>query len=292
MEAKEDAMHRPLGISRFLVTLGTLAGALVAAPGDAHAYRYSCGHMQDFETDCDPACCASRLYYTDNQIDLFDSEMRWGGNQRVRRFADANVWASDWEEDASPFVGEDYVYIDNADVYAFSSHGSAPTKDGKQVFSTTMCQRGASPECRARSSRMRLGEQPGQGYAYPHPGTTRFLLLATCRSVHTRPHEQWGDVLSLGLDLVMGYRFDTWDTLHTEDVLADLADEAFIETHYLKASWFWATQDFWVNDIASVVSSGTNRDNASRRRDRLRATSPRRTTSAVMINFAHAHHQG
>ena len=270
---------------------GPLAVAVVAAlgaPAPARAMTYSCAHRQSFGSDgCDPVCDASHLFYSDNQIDLFSSAMRSAGHTRVHRFADDNVWESDWRDDADGY--DDDYYVDNAEVYAYSSHGNRTYVNGQQQYMTPMCWGTEEGACNVTSADIHFGELSGP-HAVPSPGSLRFLLLATCYSVHTRPNEQWGANLAEGLEMVFGYQFTSMDTLLTEDVLADFAEEAFIAHNRLKATWMWAAEDFWVNDIPAVITADETGIKARERLRQMRATAPRRNETAPVR--AWTWHQG
>jgi hypothetical protein len=230
------------------------------------AFRYSGAHINDWGS-CDSSCStAGSLSYTDDQINGFDSRMAAHGHIRMHRFSNTSVWASDYTEDG--LGGQDNLYSDDSDLVAFSGHGSAFASSTGQAFSAPMCKQGSASSCRYYSANSRFGERAGT-YASPNPGRTRWLMWLTCYSVDTAPHEQWGAALWQGLEYVMGYRGTSADSSTTDEVPGDWVDEAIGGSRGFKSAWFWAIEDWWVNDTGAVLSTGPDAATSSSRRDNL-----------------------
>ncbi|WP_394824751.1 DUF6345 domain-containing protein [Pendulispora albinea] len=265
--------------------------AALALPGTANALTAGGGAMTSW-SGCE--CNAGSLTYTDDQISLWLSEMQDLGATKKFFFVN-DSWASDLIEDKLE-GGDDRSYGDKVDFYAHSSHGNAPTDgNGRQTFTTPMCQGGLAKSCSFDANQSRMGEAAGSGqstYASPYPGNARWWLFFTCFSVHDKPNEQWSQTLARGGDAVLGYRGTSADAWTTDEVGRDLADALFDDGDTLKGGWFWAAEDWAINDVASIVASGNTRDNAIWRRDHLRASSARRTSSSNHTWFAWAWHEG
>ncbi|WP_394843355.1 DUF6345 domain-containing protein [Pendulispora brunnea] len=264
-------------------------------PGTAKALEVA-GEAMTSWSGCD--CSAGSLKYTDDQISYLISEMQDLGHQKKFFYKNTSSYSLDLIEDSLP-NGYDAGYADGVDLFALSSHGGAPNdSNGKQTFSTPMCKSGsasASSSCHFDANQSRMGEAAGPGqsqYATPHPGQARWWVFFTCYSVHTKPNEQWGQTLAHGGDTVLGYRGTSADSFTTDEVGEDLVDAVFDDGDTLKGGWFWAAEDWAVDDVASMVASGKTRDAAIYRRDKAVANWERRGSDSHHGWFAWAWHEG
>lgn len=218
-------------------------------------------------------CSGSSLSYTDNQIKMFSNKMQDLGHSKQFMFANSNTWAADVTEDRD-FGGIDYGYGDKVAMFAFSGHGSAPNDgSGNQTFRVPFCKASGAPSCEFDAANARLGESSGY-YASPHPGASRYSMWLTCYSVHTDPIGQWAQTMRQGHDYVMGYRGTSADSLTTDEVPRDWAKKAMraSDPWRFKSAWFWAIEDWWVNDTGAVVANGSTEDQAKNRRNNYRRT--------------------
>lgn len=250
---------------KYSLFLGAMLVAFGAA-APARAFTYSCGSMENWQ-GC--SCSNDPLNYAHDQIDLFISGMSSVGHTNNHWYQDTNTWASDLVEDG--LGGEDHIFTDPHRLYAYSGHGTAFTHDGIQRYRAGLCWAGTSASCRWQSDDAFFGERTGP-YSTPNYGNLMYLLLATCRSVHTEPDEQWGSMLYYGGEQVWGYRYDSADSTFTKGVLRDFAQRAWNGNHgTFKSAWFWAAEDPFINDIASMVASGLTEADAVYRRDHMTA---------------------
>lgn len=282
---------------RFVSLVVSLSGLLLLGGGDAFAISYTLNYMDSW-SGCDAGCNqASSLSYTDDQINYLDSVLSGLGHTKKRKYSNLNVWAGDLIEDKD-FNGADYYLSDDSDLYAFSGHGRGLSDDSAaennaygQTASFPYCKAGSSTSCTLDVERSRMGERTS-AYATPHQGSMRYMLFFTCFSVDTKPIEQWAQTFWYGTDYVMGYRGLSVDSSYTDEVGGDWADEVFDESETLKAAWFWAIEDWWIDDVGALISGGTTSSAAINRRDNMTKTWARRPNSDVHIYFSSAHHQG
>lgn len=262
---------------------------LTQVPGAAQAFSYSGAYITTW-SGCDSDCSgASALTYTDDQINDFDSRMASYGHTRKRKLANASVWASDYVEDG--LGGQDHLYTDDSDVVAYSGHGSAPTVSSSQIFQAPMCRAGSASSCRYDSRNSRFGERSG-GFATPNPGNTRWMLWFTCYSVHTSPNQQWDQAMYRGLEYVMGYRGLSADSSTTTEVPGDWVGEAIGGSSSFKSAWFWAIEDWWVDDTGAVVAAGNTEADAINRRENLTRNWARRAGDHYGTYYAWSWHEG
>ena len=259
-----------------------------AAPAQAH--DYGTAYLTNWG-GCDALCAGQNsLSYTDDQIQMFESEMNDAGHSRTHGYVNGTTWASDLVEDAV-FGGDDRWFSDDGQVYAFSGHGGCSGSGWSQTFSIPMCRAGSVASCNYNAEHSRLGESLGT-YATPSPGEMRWLILATCHSVDSAPYGQWSQVLTQGLDLVMGYRGVSADSECTDEVLEDLVGESFDSSVDFKPGWFWAIEDWWIDDTAGIVASGASSLDATTRRDHLDQNSLPRNPYVNHNWIAWAYHEG
>jgi len=218
-------------------------------------------------------CSGNGLSYTDNQINMFSNKMTSLGHTKSFKFSNQNTWSADVTEDRD-FNGIDWLYGDGVTMFAFSGHGSAGTdSSGHQTFTAPFCKASGSASCEFSAERARLGEKVGY-YAAPHTGNLRYMMWLTCYSVHTDPMYQWSQTMNIGLDYVMGYRGTSADSLTTDEVPRDWAKKAMRSSDpwRFKKAWFWAIEDWWVNDTGSLIASGKTENEAIDRRNKYRRT--------------------
>jgi len=159
-----------------------------------------------------------------------------------------------------------------------------------------MCHTANGPStCTLDVEHTRLGERSGY-YATPNNGDLRWMIWGTCYSVDTLPGEQWGQTLARGPDAVMGYRGLSADSSYTDEVAEDFAEEAWGANDTIKASWFYAVEDWWIDDVGSLivpsrVVGGTGAD-AMSARDNLKRTWARRAATQDAAFLASAFHSG
>jgi len=260
----------------------------VAMPQLAHAGGYTLNYMTNY-SGCDAGCGASSLSYTDDQVDQLGSALNGYGHTLLHKFGNGNTWASDMVEDGLG-GGQDHLFSDNGFLYAFSGHGGASTDSGGQTFFAPYCKKGVSSSCTMQSNNARQGEQSGPWAT--NPGKMKYLIWATCFSVHSAPNNQWDQTMRYGTEVIFGYRGTSADSWTTDEVLGDFADAAFGDNDKLRAAWFWAIEDWWVDDTGAMLASGTNVNEAINRRANLRASSPRRAAGAIHTWFAWSWHEG
>lgn len=58
----------------------------------------------------------------------------------------------------------------------------------------------------------------------------------------------------------------------------------------IKDAWFWAVEDWWIDDVGGIVSSGTTSSFANTRRETLTKHLLRRATHEVHTYFSFAYH--
>lgn len=276
-----------MSATRFKVISGmcVLAGLLLA-PTKVHAINYTANYMTSW-SGCE--CSANSLSYTDDQINMFDSEMSSLGHSLEQKYVNGSVWASDLVEDRG-FAGQDYLYSDDSVFFAFAGHGAAPGSD--QTFIVPTCHAGSADSCEYDSQQSRLGEKASTYYATPNPGLMRYMMWLTCFSVDVQPNEQWGQTFRHGLDYIMGYRGTSADSENTDEVPEDFAQEAFYYNNTFKSSWFYAVEDWWVDDTGSLISAGTTEGSAIYRRDYLTRFTAPRSASEVHEFSAWSYHAG
>ena len=283
-----DPINTILQRGALLLSLFATYGITVGTPATALAsVTYGTSYMNDW-TGCE--CSGSSLTYTDDQITMLRSELASGNHTADFFFANSTVWASDLLEDKD-FGGEDNLYGDNVDLFAFSGHGGATTNTWGQEYIAPFCDGGSSNTCLFKAETARFGERSGP-YSTPHPGNLRYLILATCESVHTAPNDQWIQSFWYGLDAVMGYRGLSADSYTTDEVLADFASTSFNGSTDLKAGWFWAIEDWWVNDTGSIIVSGSSAAEASTRLNNIDAGWARRDPAIIHTYVDWAWHEG
>lgn len=267
------------------------AAALVSlSASPAFAYQFVAESMETWN-GCDYGCAGqTKLNYTDDQIRMFTDAMNDAGWGRASWWRNQDVWGTDTREDWHP-GGQDNVYVDPYTMYIYSGHGEA-TNGTSQTFVAPMCHASIAEEfaCRARSSKIRLGERTGLYAA--SSGNIRYLIYATCFSVHTQPNKQWEGQLRYGGDMIFGYRGLSADSEYTDEVPADFAWEAFDDDDRFKASWFWAIEDWWVDDTGSLITAGVNLANATHRRDQMRNYWARRPNAEEHVSRAWSWHEG
>lgn len=90
----------------------------------------------------------------------------------------------------------------------------------------------------------------------------------------------------------MGYKGLSADSSYTDEVAGDWADEAYGDNETFKSAWFWAVEDWWIDDVGGVYSSGEDGTHAAFRRDSLRRTWVRRPAGVLYYGGAWSWHNG
>lgn len=218
-------------------------------------------------------CSGGSLSYTDNQIKMFRDKMTSLGHSKRFVYSNSNTWASDVTEDRD-FGGKDRFYGDTVDMFAFSGHGSAPNdSNGHQNFTAPFCKASGAPSCYFNANNARLGEKTGY-YASPYSGVNKYSMWLTCYSVHTDPMAQWSQTMQTGHDYVMGYRGTSADSYTTDEVPRDWAKKAMRNSDpwRFKSAWFWAIEDWWVDDTGALIANGSDESHAINRRNKYKRT--------------------
>ncbi len=268
---------------------------LLLVPEGAHANCAQCGPPIAFGgefmthwTGCEKSL--PQLSHTIWQIDMWGGEMASFGNAARFEYGDQNVWTSDVVEDAYP-GGQDNAYADSVDFYALSSHGRVQGAAGHQTYIGSMCSRGTftSPEWDSQNSI--FDETPPNYFAINSPGYARFIMLLTCFSVDTEPQNAWQAATAYGNDVIMGYRGLSADSTNTEEVGRDLADGVFRNGQSFKPAWFYAVEDWWVDDVGEILVRGKTSAECISRLNGLSPQTPRRI-NGILGYMCWSSHQG
>jgi len=245
--------------------------------------------MTDWSS-CDSACTQVSLSYSGDQISYWASRMSahnagaWQGGWFLN-----DAWGSDATEDTRG--GEDNNYADHNTMWAYSGHGAGPSNSAGETFVAPFCHAGTVSSCQYDAKNSDWGEHGGAD-ATPYVGKARYLLWLTCYSVDVDPIHQWSPSMHRGLDVVMGYRGTSADSSTTDEVGGDLADRTFGDMVQWKPAWFWAMEDWWVDDVGSIFVSGSSSTDASSRRDNIMWNWGERTDGAYYNWFAWSWHNG
>ncbi len=279
-------MNRIVNFTAMMVMLPTLSFAQ-----DLSSMHYMLEAMGTWK-DC--ACSASALSYSKAQINQLQTQLNKAGMNKLYKFFDGNVDNTDVIEDY--FGGKDHLYADNAELYALSSHGDAPTVSNQQLYTPALCHKMNSALCAPYSNQFVMGEWVTSPYGV-HIGKLRWLILSTCYSVHTSPHQQWQLPFKYGLDMIMGYRGKTKDSSTTDEVLADFAEHAFRGNSKFKKVWFSATEDWLVNDTASIMTchgqnTGTTEEHLEIRLNNYRKDWEKRLNNGIERTCMWSWHKG
>lgn len=270
---------------RTCLGLGFVSAVGLATPS-AHAFTFG-GEYMDTWSGCQ--CSNSGLSQTGDQIHEWADNLEYYQHTRKFVYANSDVWSSDITEDRNG--GEDWIYGDAVDLYAYSGHGSAPTVGGVQTYRAGLCSAGTTSDCRFDSVNARWGERGG-GFQTPHTGNMRWAIFLTCYSVHTDPMNQWAEATDYGFDYVMGYKNTSVDSHTTDEVGSDWVDAAIADGDSFKSAWFWAIEDWWADDTGGVVASGTTTAGSESRRDHLVKSTARRPANEYHGFMAWAWHEG
>lgn len=243
---------------------------LASSAGLARAHSYYGQWVNNWTgSSCAPQ---GALSYTDDQINIFAGRMDSLGQTRVALYGNGNVWTSDVLEDRD-FSGSDWSESDAATIYAFSGHGGSPNDgSGLQTFQAPYYAAGSAASCTMDSKSIRWGEVTGY-YASPHTGINRWAIFCTCFSADTDPYNQWIETFDqASFEYVMGYRGLSADSPTTDEVPAEWASYAIGDGKTFKQAWFDGATDWFVDDTAEVVASGTSTTHANTNRDGMKQT--------------------
>lgn len=276
--------------SRFCIAVMSIAGTATLLPSSsAHAAEtYRSAWMTNW-SGCE--CGGKPLNYTDDQINWFNSQMNSHGYTWLSTYSNSSVWAGDVQEDS--YGGNDKIYSDDADVWAYSGHGSAPYVDGHQHYQVNFCKKGSAGNClHDFTTSSVFGEQPAWPQASPSPGKNRWAVLATCFSVDQNVIDQWHPSLSIGSEYILGFRGVSTDGETTDEVLGDFVRNAFTPHVPFKGAWFDAVDDWWVNDTGAVVTSHNTATGVFWKLDHFNSRLWGRRPATWYGMYATAHHEG
>lgn len=244
--------------------------------------------VEDY-SDC--GCATGDLNYCNDQASKFIDKMGDCGYRIRFWYKDGSAWNSDLIEDE--LGGTDYPYGDQVHILLISGHGGLDRS--RNIYYGYLCKWRRYNACSYNTTQTYLGEVSGQPKS-THPGKLRFLILCTCHSVDKdRAPYVWAPVFRRGKNLmyVMGYHGTSADGETTDEVPEDFARKAACSGWTLKQAWFWAIEDWWVDDTGAVISRGATREEAIRNRDHMRLTwSPPACSSWPPTWFAWAWHEG
>ena len=266
-----------------------------AAAQSLSSMEYGLEAMSDWSS-CTACSSVSSLSYTQSQINQLDTELNSDGMSKKFKFFNNYVWPSDLIEDY--LGGLDYAYGDGVELYAISSHGMAPIINSTvQLYRPTMCNASGGTTCYPYTDQMVFGEQSTSTYGATHSGRALWLILATCHSVDTSPGQQWKLPFQYGLEMVMGYKGTSADSPFTDEVLADFAENAFGGESKFKQVWFSATEDWYIDDTAGIITchgtnTGTTTEELTNRLSNYRRTWPKRYNDGTERACAYAYHEG
>lgn len=238
----------------FCLSIGADAWALTAGAESVENYS-GCG------------CASGNLSYTNDQASGFINRI---DDWHTRRFffTDSNAWNSDLVERELGIGGTDYPYGDDVNILFISGHGGF----GTSAYYGYLCKSSNFNYCNYSTTQTYLGEVAGQAYS-TYPGQLRFLILSTCHSVDkTYAPNVWGPAFWRGKNFmyVMGYTGTSADSWTTTEVGEDFASKAAGEGWTLKQAWFWAIEDWWVDDTGSLISRGATEADAVYNRDNMK----------------------
>jgi len=215
-------------------------------------------------------CSSGNLSYCNDQSTKFMNRI---DNWHTRKFlyTNSSAWNGDLIEDQLGVGGTDYPYGDEVHLLLISGHGGV----GVSTFSGYLCKTSSYNSCSFSTDRTYFGEVAPQANSSAHPGKLRFLILCTCHSVDkVKAAAVWGPVFARGKNFmyVMGYTGTSADAEMTDEVPEDFAQKAAGSNWTLKQAWFWAIEDWWINDTGSLVSAGDTQAEAISNRDSMRLT--------------------
>jgi len=246
---------------QYLIILLVMFLCSVPINAELWALDVGCESVENY-SGC--GCASGNLSYTNDQCSKFMNRI---DDWHTRKFwyANGNAWNRDFVDESKG--GTDNYTADSVHIMMISGHGNRDTA----TFYGFLCKSSGWNYCNFNSSanQMYLGET---GTTYP--GKLRFLILCTCHSVDkTYAANIWGPVFWRGyknLMYVMGYTGTSADSYTTDEVGEDFASKAAGSGWTLKQAWFWAIEDWWVNDTGALVSHGSNCTNAVYNRDNMK----------------------
>jgi hypothetical protein len=221
-------------------------------------------------------CDSGDLDYCNDQAGMFIDKI---DNWHTRKFyyKNSSAWNGDLVEDQLGTGGTDYPYGDTVQILFVCGHGGS----NQTTYDGYLCKHSGYTPCSYSTSNVYLGETADQPNS-AHPGTLRFLILSTCDSVNkNKAFDVWMPVFWRGKNLmyVMGYHGDSADGETTDEVGEDFARKAAGSGWKLKKAWFWAIEDWWVDDTGALISRGASRPEAIGNRDAMKLDWPPPSTS-------------
>lgn len=227
-------------------------------------------------------CASGDLSYCNDQSTMFMDRID-DFHTRVFLYNDSLAWNSDMVEDQ--LGGGDQYAADDVHLLFVSGHGGL---SGTSIYNGYLCKDSSYTSCNYSTSQTYLGEVTGQSYS-TNPGKLRFLILATCHGVdQTNAANVWKPVFQRGRNLmyVMGYTGTSADSENTDEVGYDFADKAAASGWTLKQAWFWAVEDWLINDTGALISAGDTEAEAISNRDNIKLTSDPNVTSPVWMSWS------
>ncbi len=247
----------PIALAALLLTLPAFATSPLRVGADSVENYSGCG------------CSSGNLSYCNDQSSKFMNRIdNW--HTRVFLFQDSSAWNADLVEDQLGVGGVDRFYGDNVHLMLTSGHGS----QSSTTYSGYLCKSSGFNACSYSTSQTYFGEQAGQANS-TNPGMLRFLILCTCFGIDkTLAPAIWRPVFARGRNFmyVMGYHGTSADSETTDEVPEDFAQKAGGEGWTLKQAWFWAIEDWWVNDTGAVVTGGDTEAEAVGNREGMKLT--------------------
>lgn len=249
----------------FACALCVLLIGLCATP--AHALSPLLVGAESVENYSGCGCSSGNLSYCNDQATMFMNRIDdW--HTRKFLYTDSGAWNGDLVEDQLGIGGTDYPYGDEVHLLLVSGHGGM----GGGTYSGYLCKSGSFNNCSYNTGQTYFGEVAGQANS-THPGKLRFLILCTCFSVDkVEAPTVWRPVFARGRNFmyVMGYHGTSADSWTTDEVGEDFADKAAGSGWTLKQAWFWAIEDWWVNDTGAVVTAGDTEAEAINNRENMK----------------------
>ena len=284
---------------------------LVGLAGPAFGADFTIETAQEYVGhSCNAPCnTLSTLNFADDRANYFESAMVRFGETKKAHYKNGSVWASDWKEDQ--LGGEDDLYGDLARFLFVTGHGDSKFGSGSDPRSVrywySACKVGENAGCKLESTSVSLGEQSGPNATIA--GNARFLMMWSCCSVHKggfgvggtgggcsatagTPRDQWLPTFNRGSDYVMGYMGSAWDSSSTDENAEDFAEEAYEDGARFKTAWFYANEDWDVDDVSAIAASGSSRASSRSRAINISKASPRRGASEVHDFVTYSWHRG
>jgi hypothetical protein len=222
------------------VAAGIFLGA--GASPAAAAARFGTGCQSDFQNGWQVTLGEvwNRCGWFNNELDDTDSKIFYFN------LHNAKWW---WE------TGGDQGTLDNVSLFYASTHGGG--------WSTRSVWAMWDQNQLADSTNMRLGDE-----------ATGLSILATysCETLKFNDGKMWtrmGPIFRGGLRYAAGSHDKLYDGTTTNETGEDFADD-LQHSNTIKYSWKDANSDWWVDNDATVMATGTDKANCESRRDNMK----------------------